>query len=81
MDGRPGRLAVLRRPGPARDVATAVVTAVVGIVLTIGQPQTLEHLPGLHLGALIGVQVLGRRWSELASLSSSAWVRGFTAIP
>jgi signal transduction histidine kinase len=59
MDGRPGRLAVLRRPGPARDVATAVVTAVVGIVLTIGQPQTLEHLPGLRLGALIGLQLLG----------------------
>ena len=58
MDVRPGRLAVLRRPGPARDVAIAVVTAVAGIVLTIGSPTTLEYLPGLHLGVLVGVQLL-----------------------
>ena len=58
MDVRPGRLAVLRRPGPARDVATAVVTAVAGIVLTIGRPPQFEHLPGMHLGVLVGVQLL-----------------------
>jgi signal transduction histidine kinase len=60
MDGRPGRLGVLRRPGPARDGAIAVVTAVVGIVLTIGRPPIpmLQHLPGVHLGVLVGVQLL-----------------------
>ena len=59
MDVRPGRLAMLRRPGPARDVAIAVATAVAGIALTIGSPPTLEYLPGLHLGVLVGVQLLG----------------------
>jgi signal transduction histidine kinase len=58
MDVRPGRLAALRRPGPARDVAIAVSTVVVGLALTIGSPTTLEYLPGLQLGALVGVQVL-----------------------
>ena len=58
MDGRPGSLAVLRRRGPARDVATAVVTAVAGIVLTVARPPAFEHLPGMNLGALVGVQLL-----------------------
>ena len=42
----------------ARDVATAVVTAVAGIVLTVARPPAFEHLPGMNLGALVGVQLL-----------------------
>ena len=34
------------------------MTAVAGIALTIGSPTTLEYLPGLHLGVLVGVQLL-----------------------
>ena len=59
MDGRSGRLAVLRRRGPARDVATAVVTAAAGIVLTVGRPPAFEQWPGMHLGVLVGVQLFG----------------------
>jgi signal transduction histidine kinase len=58
MDERRGRLAVLRRPGPARDAAIAAVSAVAGVALTIVSPTTLEYLPGLHLWMLFGLQLL-----------------------
>jgi len=87
MDGRPGRLAVLRRPGPARDAATAVGTAVAGILLTMSNPPMLEHLPGLRLGVLVSVQLAGaaslllRRTAPMTVAVITAGLSIVTATP
>jgi signal transduction histidine kinase len=87
MDGRPGRLAVLRRPGPARDAATAVGTAVAGILLTMSNPPMLEHLPGLRLGVLVSVQLAGaaslllRRTAPMTVAVVTAGLSIVTATP
>jgi signal transduction histidine kinase len=87
MDDRPGRLVVLRRPGPARDVATAVVTAAAGIVLTIGDPSLLEYLPGMNLGAVVSLQLLSaailllRRTAPMTVAMVNAGLSIVTATP
>ncbi|MBO3745009.1 hypothetical protein J5X84_02940 [Streptosporangiaceae bacterium NEAU-GS5] len=79
--------AVLRGPGPRREIAVAGVTALGGVALVLSGLRHFGHLPGLAWWAVIGVQLVGaaclpaRRRAPLAVALAVAALSVVAATP